>query len=427
MENWGLVTYRETALLWDPKKSSAKAKERVAYVVGHELAHQWFGNLVTMGKKTCVLTFLDWWSELWLNEGFATFVGWLAVDHIFPEWNVFTSFVVGEFTAGVNLDSLRSSHPIEVPVKSPAEINQIFDAISYSKGASVIRMLNRYLGGNVFANGVRSYLKKFAYKNAKTTDLWASLSEASGLDVAAMMHAWTRDVGFPMLTVLKEEYSEEKKEMTLSLEQKRFLSTGDLTPEEEAKSPNWVIPIGVTTLDTKGESITVQLKEKVGTISFPYTKTADSFYKLNANTTGFYRVNYTADQLKRLSAAIAKHESSFSTQDRIGIISDAFAFARAGYGSTIGALELLNGFKHEENQVVLEEIATKLALLRQAWFKDAEAIKGLNALQRAIFSPKVKALGYDYPEGEPQVQVLKRNLVINCAASANDERYFFLY
>jgi aminopeptidase 2 len=149
MENWGLVTYRETALLYDPVKSSAKAKERVAYVVGHELAHQWFGNLVTM----------DWWSELWLNEGFATFVGWLAVDHIFPEWNVFTSFLIGDYARGVGLDALRSSHPIEVEVNSAAEIGQIFDAISYSKGASVIRMLNDSLGGPVFAKGVSAYLK----------------------------------------------------------------------------------------------------------------------------------------------------------------------------------------------------------------------------------------------------------------------------
>lgn len=144
MENWGLVTYRTVYLLFDEKNSSSKTKQSVAYVVGHELAHQWFGNLVTM----------DWWSELWLNEGFATFVGWMAVDHLFPEWDIWTSFVTDEMLSALSLDALRSSHPIQVPVSSPSEISQIFDAISYSKGASVIRMLNTLLTESKFAQGI---------------------------------------------------------------------------------------------------------------------------------------------------------------------------------------------------------------------------------------------------------------------------------
>jgi aminopeptidase 2 len=122
MENWGLVTYRENAMLFDPAKSSVEGKQRVAYVVGHELAHQWFGNLVTM----------DWWNELWLNEGFATFVGWLAVDHIFPEWDIFVAFLLDDYEKGIELDCLRSSHPIEVDVKSPSEVEQIFDAVFFN-------------------------------------------------------------------------------------------------------------------------------------------------------------------------------------------------------------------------------------------------------------------------------------------------------
>ncbi|RKO85972.1 peptidase M1, membrane alanine aminopeptidase, partial [Blyttiomyces helicus] len=143
MENWGLVTYREIYLLFDEKNTSSKAKQKIAYVVGHELAHQWFGNLVTM----------DWWSELWLNEGFATFVGWLAVDHLFPEWQIWCSFLLEEFARGQELDALRSSHPIDVDVKSPNEIAQIFDAISYAKGASVIQMLSASLGIDTFKKG----------------------------------------------------------------------------------------------------------------------------------------------------------------------------------------------------------------------------------------------------------------------------------
>ena len=160
MENWGLVTYRTVYLLFDEENSSLKTKQNVAYVVGHELAHQWFGNLVTM----------EWWSDLWLNEGFATWVGWLAADHLFHEWNIWNEFIMDDCQAGLKLDSLRSSHPIEVPVRNPAEITQIFDSISYSKGASVIRMLVDFLGEGTFQKGLRSYLQKHKYSNAKTSD-----------------------------------------------------------------------------------------------------------------------------------------------------------------------------------------------------------------------------------------------------------------
>ena len=153
MENWGLVTYRTTAVLFDEKQSDAKYKNRVAYVVAHELAHQWFGNLVTM----------DWWSELWLNEGFATWVGWLAIDHLYPEHEVWSQFVTEAVQTAQNLDSLRASHPIEVPVRDALEVDQIFDAISYLKGSSVIRMLSGHLGVETFLEGVSAYLKKHAY------------------------------------------------------------------------------------------------------------------------------------------------------------------------------------------------------------------------------------------------------------------------
>ena len=168
-----MVTYRTVELLVDPKESRTKAKQSVAYVVCHELAHQWFGNLVTM----------EWWSELWLKEGFATWVGTLAVDHIFPEWDTWMSFIVGEFDSALLLDSKRASHPIQVPVPRSSEITQIFDAISYSKGASAIRMLSSFIGLETFLKGIRKYLTEHKYGNASTDDLWAALSDASGREV----------------------------------------------------------------------------------------------------------------------------------------------------------------------------------------------------------------------------------------------------
>ena len=168
MENWGLVTYRMTSILFDPTSTPLRYKQNVASTVAHELAHQWFGNLVTM----------EWWSDLWLNEGFATWMATLVMDTFYPEWDEWTSFVEYDLSRALELDALRNSHPIEVDVKRPADANQIFDAISYSKGASLIRMLDAHLGRRVFLTGVSNYLKTHAYDNASTKVCEAADSQA---------------------------------------------------------------------------------------------------------------------------------------------------------------------------------------------------------------------------------------------------------
>ena len=157
MENWGLVTYRVIDLLYDEKTASLSRKKRIASVVQHELAHQWFGNLVTM----------DFWEGLWLNEGFATWMSWYSGNRFYPQWKVWEEYVIGHHAEALGLDGLRSSHPIEVPVKKVSEINQIFDSISYRKGSSVLRMISVYLGEDVFLEGIRRYLKKHAYGNTQ--------------------------------------------------------------------------------------------------------------------------------------------------------------------------------------------------------------------------------------------------------------------
>ncbi|MBN3293815.1 PSA aminopeptidase, partial [Polypterus senegalus] len=197
MENWGLVTYRETALLIDPKNSCSSSRQWVALVVGHELAHQWFGNLVTM----------EWWTHLWLNEGFASWIEYLCVDHCFPEYDIWTQFVSADYTRALDLDALDNSHPIEVSVGHPSEVDEIFDAISYSKGASVIRMLHDYIGDEDFRKGMNAYLLKFQHRNASTEDLWDCLEQSSGKPIAAVMSTWTKQMGFPIIFVDQEQVS----------------------------------------------------------------------------------------------------------------------------------------------------------------------------------------------------------------------------
>lgn len=191
MENWGAVTYRETALLYDENNSSLTVKQYIAIVVAHELAHQWFGNLVTM----------DWWTDLWLNEGFASYMEYLCVDKLFPEWQMWEQFVAGDLGNALSLDALSNTHAVEIEVHHPDDIDEVFDAISYEKGASIIRMLAEYIGQDNFQKGIQHYLKKHAYKNTVTVDLWKSFEKVSKMPVAKIMGAWTSEPGHPVVNV----------------------------------------------------------------------------------------------------------------------------------------------------------------------------------------------------------------------------------
>lgn len=302
MENWGLITYRSTALLFSEEKSDPSYKQKVAYVVAHEIAHQWFGNLVTM----------QWWDELWLNEGFATWVGFYAVDYLFPEWDIFAGFVSSSLQEALKLDGLRNSHPIKVPVVDALDIDQLFDAISYLKGASTILMLSTYLSTDVFLKGVAKYLKKNQFGNATSEDLWSAISDVSGKNVSAMMHTWISKIGFPVVEV-------EQNGSGLHLKQARFLNGGDATPEED--NAIWWIPLNPA---TENESLEVDHMDKK---SLTISKTPAGAFKLNKGTDAPFRVNYSPEFF---SKHILLHFPSFSTKDHVGIIADMASVAISG-------------------------------------------------------------------------------------------------
>ncbi len=406
MENWGLVTYRTAYLLFDESHSSLKTKQGVAYVVGHELAHQWFGNLVTM----------EWWSDLWLNEGFATWVGWLAADHLFPEWDIWTEFVVDDCQAGLGLDGLRSSHPIEVPVKNPAEISQIFDSISYSKGASVIRMLVTYLTEPIFQAGLREYLKSHKYQNATTGDLWNSLSKASGKSVNELMMAWTREVGYPVVDVAVSVTGEDMH--SLHLTQSRFLNAGGVQGEDDKTI--WSIPLSIGT-DTNAA---VALGEAAQLLS---TKSADislpgplSFFKLNMGQAGFYRVNYPSEWTEKLGLAVKNN--LLSASDRVGLVSDSFAMSIAGKMPLTTVLGLLSNFSTESDYLVWNEISTNLSRLISVWWEQPEAdVEALKTYVASLYADQVKSLGFDFAKGDSDKVKLLRPLVISMAARCGDK------
>lgn len=397
MENWGLITYRVVDVLYDEKTSGASVKERIAETVQHELAHQWFGNLVTM----------DFWDGLWLNEGFATWMSWYSCNIFYPEWKVWESYVTDTLQGALSLDSLRSSHPIEVPVKRADEVNQIFDAISYSKGSCVLRMVSKYLGEDVFMEGIRQYLKKHAYGNTQTGDLWAALSKASGKDLEKTMDIWTKAVGYPVVAVTENE-----KDKTIHVKQNRFLRTADVKPEEDEVL--YPVFLGLRTKDGLDEEIVLSKREDV------YQVPDLDFFKINADHSGIYRTSYTPERLEKLGKA-AK-DGLLTVEDRAGMIADAGALAASGYQKTSGVLNLLKGFDGEKEFVVWNEILSRLGSIQGAFvFEDQKIKDGLEAFQRDLVSELAHKAGWTFKDTDDHIQQQFKAMLFGSSGLSGDK------
>ncbi|KAI3521385.1 hypothetical protein L1887_10848 [Cichorium endivia] len=346
MENYGLITYRETELLHDNLHSAATNIQRLSIVVTHEVGHQWFGNLVTM----------EWWTHLWLNEGFATWVSYLATDVLFPEWRIWTQFL--EVTAGgLRMDSLQQSHPVEVEVQNVSSVLEVFDAISYKKGSSLIRMLKEYLGDDIFQKSLSSYMKKYAFKNAKTEYLWSVLTEESGVEVNKLMGLWTKQTGYPVIHVKFEDN-------TLEFQQTRFMSLG-LQGEGQ-----WIVPITLS-LGSYSNRKNFLLETKVGKLDI--TDLYHSYYaslkendnknkkdtekpwvKVNVGHTGFYRVRYDSTLTAQLRKAI--QEKYLSPEDKFGILDDSYALCEAGEESILSLVSLMDLYRDDVDYLVLSRL-----------------------------------------------------------------------
>ncbi|RDW62077.1 peptidase M1 alanine aminopeptidase A4 hydrolase [Coleophoma cylindrospora] len=403
-----------TAVLFDEKNSDLRFRKRIANVVGHELAHQWFGNLVTMNcsighvhiitsKQRLIRIVCERWNELWLNEGFATWVGCYVTDRLHPEWSVWAQFVAESMSEAFNLDSIRNSHPIEVPVRNAPEIAQIFDAISYLKGSSVIRMLSAHLSDKVFLQGVTNYLKKHAYGNAKTDDLWLALSEASGLDINKMMDHWINRIGLPVVTVAEEPGQ-------ITLRQSRFLLSGDVKSEEDQTI--WTIPLALETSPQASKTSILIVKEDT------IYNVDDSFYKINKDNIGFYRTNYPPERLSKLGSP--KSRARLSTEDKIGLVSDAAALANSGYSTTPALLALIEGFGEEDNYLAWNSVMTVLSRVRSV-FSDDRTSDGLTTFTLKLITPAVERIGWKFNPEEDLLQGQLRALLIESAGLAGHQ------
>jgi len=413
MENWGAITYRESALLVDAEHSSASNKQWVALVIAHEIAHQWFGNLVTM----------EWWTHLWLNEGFASYIEYLAVDKLFPKWDIWTQFATNDLGVALRLDALLHTHPIEIKVHHPDEIGEIFDEVSYCKGASIIRMLADYLGEENFRDGLRYYLKKHSYKNTETLHLWQAFEKVSKKPVAKIMQNWTSKPGYP---VVKAEIKNNK----LELSQSRFFAS-PISKQKEKDKTIWELPIKFLKInparglasDGKPTSEIFKLQKFRTEQEFDFQN--DSL-KLNFGEAGFFRTAYSKELLERLRQPI--QDKSLSPRDRLGVVRDLFALSEAGIIPTTDALEFISAYKEEDNYTVWVEIASGLARIEQLLGKD-KLVEKLNIFTIELFSPVLNKLGWEKPastkggkEGELHSDALLRSLAISRLGRAGDKR-----
>lgn len=401
MENWGMITYRETNLLYDPNESATVNKQRVAAVIAHELVHQWFGNIVTM----------DWWDDLWLNEGFASFFEYSGVNSAEPTWNMLDQIIIDDLLPVMRDDALLSSHPIIVTVSTPAEITSVFDAISYNKGASILRMLEDWITPQKFQLGCQNYLKNYHYDNAKTDDFWNSLAQASGEPVKEVMDTWTRQMGYPVLNVSSGN----------TVTQERFLLDYEANPLEPPSSFNYRWNIPVTFYSTSNEDGKNILMYKMADASItlnPYNSSNAQFFKINYKHSGFFRVNYETQTWQDLAALLVRSHTDLSAGDRAGLIDDVFALASSERLDYNISLDLTKYLQKEGDYLPWQRMNSALSYLNDMLENDATIYPKFQDYWRKQVKPITDKLGWN--DDGTDIDKLLRSLVLALACKMED-------
>ena len=402
MENLGAITFRETALLVDERAASHAELQRVADVVAHENAHMWFGDLVTM----------SWWNGIWLNEAFATFMEMLAVDAWKPEWQRWVAFGVSR-AAALSVDGLHSTRPIEFPVRAPREADAMFDVLTYEKGASVLRMLEQYLGPDVFRAGVREYLVRHRYANADTVDLWAALGRASRQPIPAVMDGWIFAPGYPVVSVGVEGTE-------LVLRQQRFTYLAEplrwfgAAPAAPASPPRWQVPVQLRVAAGGRESVErVLLTEPE--VRRPLPAGFESVV-VNEGGHGFYRVRYDEALRERLLGRLP----SLAAIERFNLVNDAWAVTAAGLMPIDQYLDLTARFRDERDKNVWSVLLGSLHSLNRL-LAPADRPK-LEALVRDRAAPALAALGFTPRDGEDELARQLRGDLIRALGTLGNDR-----
>ena len=400
MENWGGITYYESALLFDPKNSSAETKQNIYEVLAHEMAHQWFGDLVTMA----------WWDNLWLNEGFASWMGTKCTAHFNPQWEVWlrrnlprdpTRRVGIAKEQAMEGDARSTTHPIQQPIATEAEANSAFDDITYKKGQSFLRMLESFLGEDIFRDGIRQYIATHKYSNSTTADLWNALSEASKKPVGEIAAGWTEQPGFPVVKVKREEGNK------VSLTQERFTVNFGNAPLLE-----WKIPL---TYAVVGEApATLLMANKAGHLQNIPT---DRALKLNVNGAGNYRVEYDEPSWNLLLQALSK----LDVEDRVNLLSDAWALVQANRAPVSLYFELVEKLPASTELAEREQLINVLDFINRLLVGSSEREK-FQRYARSLLRPTFETLGWDPKAVEPPAAGNLRASLITALGDLNDQK-----
>jgi len=409
MENWGLIKYRETKLLLKEGETSSSSKEGIAKLVAHEVGHQWFGNIVTM----------EWWTDLWLNEGFASYVSAIGIDHIHPDWKIIDQFIARAVQDSLELDGLANSHAVRIPVEDPKRIGEIFDAISYKKGASILLMLHYVLGNSIFRDGLKRYLTKHAYGNAETNDLWDAMTEASTAagkrtNVRDIMNTFTLQMGYPVVTIAASG-----KPNTYEATQDRFLYYKDPSANYST-SPydyKWVIPFTYYKGDKKSaippsETTPLIIDDKSGQLNWD----GNGWIKGNVGQTGFYRVNYEEKNWDALVEQLQYYHKVFNATDRAGLIDDSFNLARANLLNHTKPLSISSYLTKEEDYVPMLSAMRKFSKILEILPSTRPAYKYVQRYLAYLTKPQYDKLGLK--DQGTLLEKFQRTLLIdaNCAA-----------
>jgi len=383
MENAGAVFFRETLLLLDPATVSIAERKRAAEVIAHELAHMWYGNLVTMA----------WWDDLWLNEAFATWMAYRIVHAWQPAWRMWESFEHDRASA-LALDALVSTHPIYAPVHSVAEATENFDVITYEKGAAVVRMIEHYLGPAVFQRGVRRYMRRHREGNAVAADLWRALSQESGQDVARVAQAWIVQPGFPLVSVQRAA-----KGRRLAVRQQRFFSDSKRRPG--GRQARWPVPM---VLKTPAGPVRALVERSSETVALPGKRVGWVYG--NATAGGFYRVAHDPDDL---AAILARPATTLTPVERLALVGDQWALVRSGRATIESFLDVVDALRDEHDHDVLDGLAAALGLLDDQVTPAGSPVQAsLRAWIAGRFGPAFRKLGWKASPRETDPLRLRR-------------------
>lgn len=401
MENLGAITFREETLLVDEQHASVHTQQRVSEVVAHEMAHLWFGDLVTM----------KWWDDLWLNEAFATWMAYKTVDFVRPDWQIWEIFAMDRLGA-MEIDELMSTRSIHADVKNPLEAIEMFDGITYSKGASILRMLETYLGEKTFQAGVQHYMREHRFSNATTGDLWNSLEAVSQKPVSDIMHAWVHQPGFPLVEALRNENA-----TAIRLNQTRFITD----PVARAKSENankfWAIPISWRVLKSQ-QSASPKLSFLLSSKTAPMVDLPkDQIPLLNAGASGYYRVQYPPHWLRSI---LSSGVDQLSVSERITLLSDQWSLTLSGLLPLSNYLQLFNDLDTQMDPQIIELRVDCLEALYG--LLDAKSIPNFERYVRSRLSGNLAKLGWSTKPHESDLVRSARAKVIGALGTIGQDQ-----